>query len=94
LVVGVDESAEAIAVAEKRSTCAGQCYWTLFVTADLNTFVPNQRFDAVIVRHALVLQDERATFLRLSNWLRPGGVIIVTGNPAAGADHRASKWVA
>jgi 2-polyprenyl-3-methyl-5-hydroxy-6-metoxy-1,4-benzoquinol methylase len=91
LVVGVDDSAEAIDVAEKRSTSAGQCYWTRFITADLNTFVPNQRFDAVVVRHALALQDERATFLRLSACLRPGGVIIVTGNPAGGAG-AADAW--
>ena len=93
LVVGVDESAEAIDVAEKRSTVAGQCYWTRFVTADINTFVPNQRFDAVVVRHALPLQGERATFLRLSTCLRPDGVIIITGNPAGSTDNRLSKWL-
>lgn len=81
LVVGVDESAEAIDVAEKRSTVAGQCYWTRFVTADPNTFVPDQRFDAVVVRRDLLLQGERATFLRLSTCLHPEGVIIITGNP-------------
>jgi 2-polyprenyl-3-methyl-5-hydroxy-6-metoxy-1,4-benzoquinol methylase len=80
LVVGVDESAEAIDVAEKRATVAGQCYWTQFVNADLNTFVPRQRFDAVVVRRALLLPDERASFLRLSSCLRPDGVIIITGN--------------
>lgn len=39
LVVGVDESAEFIDVAQKRATVAGQCYWTRFVTADPNTFI-------------------------------------------------------
>jgi hypothetical protein len=34
---------------------------------------------------------ERSTFLRLSSWLRPGGVIIITGNPAGGTDNRSSK---
>jgi ubiquinone/menaquinone biosynthesis C-methylase UbiE len=94
LVVGVDESAEAIDVAEKRSTVAGQCYWTRFVPADVNTFVPNQRFDVVVVRRALPLQGERATFLRLSTCLRPDGVIIITRNPAGSTDNRSSKWLA
>ena len=94
LVIGVDESAEAIDIAEKRSTVAGQCYWTRFITADLKTFVPLQRFDAVVVRRAFVLQDERATFLRLSNCLRPDGVVIITGNPAGSTDDRSWKWLA
>lgn len=83
LVIGVDESSEAIDLAERRATVALQCYWTRFVTAHLNTFVPHQRFDIIVVRRALLLQGERATFSRLSPWLHPGGVIIITGNPAA-----------
>jgi hypothetical protein len=31
---------EAIDVAEKRATVAGNCYWTRFVAADPSTFVP------------------------------------------------------
>ena len=87
LVVGVDESAEVIDVAQKRATVAGQCYWTRFVTADLNSFVPHERFDAVVVRLALLRQREQATFLRLSPCVRPDGVIIVvSGKPAATND--------
>ena len=89
LVVGVDESAEFIDVAEKRATVSGQCHWTRFVTADINTFVPNQRFDAVVVRHAFMLQGERATFLRLSTFVHRDGVIIITGNrPEVRQSHR------
>ena len=87
LVVGVDESAEVIDVAQRRATVAGQCYWTRFVTADLNSFVPHERFDAVVVRLALLRQREQATFLRLSACVRPDGVIIVvSGKPAATND--------
>jgi hypothetical protein len=87
-VVGVDESQEDIETAEKRATVAGQCYWTRFVTADLKTFIPYGRFDVVVVRLALVRQDERATFLRLSTWLRTDGLIIITGNPAGTTNNR------
>jgi SAM-dependent methyltransferase len=82
LVVGVDESAEAIDVAEKRSTVAGQCHWTRFVAADLNTFVSHQRFDVVVARCAPLLQGDDATFLRLSKYLTRNSVIIITGDPA------------
>ena len=87
-MVGVDESPEDIDTAERRATVAGQCYWTRFVTADLKTFIPDGRFDVVVVRLALVRQDERATFLRLSTWLRTDGLIIITGNPAGTTDNR------
>jgi 2-polyprenyl-3-methyl-5-hydroxy-6-metoxy-1,4-benzoquinol methylase len=43
LVVGVDGSPEAIDAAEKRATVTGQCYWTRFVTTDLNIFIPHER---------------------------------------------------
>jgi ubiquinone/menaquinone biosynthesis C-methylase UbiE len=84
LVVGVDESAERIELAEKRATVAGQCYWTRFVIADLNTFIPDARYDVVVMQPAFPLQRERATFLRLSTWLRPDGVIIIIGGKPAG----------
>ena len=82
LVVGVDESAEAIDEAEKRATIAGRCYWTRFVRADPDTFVPPERFDAVVVRLILLRQCEPATFLRLPACVRPDGVIMVV-SPAS-----------
>jgi ubiquinone/menaquinone biosynthesis C-methylase UbiE len=77
LVVGVDESAQAIDEAEKRATVASRCYWMRFVRANPDTFVPPERFDAVVVRLSLLRQGEPATFLRLSACVRPDGVIIV-----------------
>jgi ubiquinone/menaquinone biosynthesis C-methylase UbiE len=82
LVVGVDRSAQAIDVAEKRATVAGRCYWTRFVTADPNTFVPHERFDAVVARVTFLRQGKHATFLRLSACVRPDGVIMVV-SPAS-----------
>jgi 2-polyprenyl-3-methyl-5-hydroxy-6-metoxy-1,4-benzoquinol methylase len=88
LVVGVDESAEVIDTAEKRATVSGQCYWTRFVAADLNTFIPRGRFDVVVVRSALLLRrEERAALLRLSTFVYPDGFIIITGNPGENTDN-------
>jgi ubiquinone/menaquinone biosynthesis C-methylase UbiE len=88
LVVGVDESAKAIDEAERRATVAGRCYWTRFVRANPDTFVPHEPFDVVVVRLSLLRQGEPATFLRLSACVRPDGVIIVvsSGRPVANAD--------
>jgi ubiquinone/menaquinone biosynthesis C-methylase UbiE len=77
LLVGVDGSAEAIDEAEKRATIAGRCYWTRFVRADPDTFVPHERFDAVVVRVILLRQDEPTNFARLSACVRRDGVIML-----------------
>jgi SAM-dependent methyltransferase len=74
LVLGVDPSAAAIDVAQKRATVAGQCYWARFIAADLDTFVPAEPFDAVVVRLTLLRQRvPAATSLRLSAYVRPDG---------------------
>jgi ubiquinone/menaquinone biosynthesis C-methylase UbiE len=89
LVVGVDESAEDIDTAERRATVAGQCYWTRFVTADLETFMPHGRFDVVVVHRTFSIEREGATLSRLSSWLRPDGIIIImTGKPAGSTNNR------
>nr|WP_283815797.1 methyltransferase domain-containing protein [Bradyrhizobium lablabi] len=86
LVVGVDRSAEAVDAAERRATLAGCCYWTRFVTADPTAFVPHGRFDAAVVRLPLLRQVKRVTFLRLSDCVRPGGILLVLGKPAGDVD--------
>jgi 2-polyprenyl-3-methyl-5-hydroxy-6-metoxy-1,4-benzoquinol methylase len=91
LVIGVDESAEVIDEAKKRATVSGQCYWTRFVAADLNTFIPHERFDVVVVRSALLLRRERATLLRLSTCVYPDGFIIITGNPGGNTENGLSN---
>lgn len=91
LVVGVDESAERIDLAQKRATVSGQCYWTRFVTADLNTFIPHARFDVVVMHRMPPLERERTTLLRLSTWLRPDGIIIITCNRVGSTDNRSSN---
>ena len=76
LVVGVDPSAEAIEVAEKRATAASQCYWVRFFVADLHTFVLDEVFDVVIARPvSLDLREPAGALRRLSTFVHPGGVI-------------------
>ena len=76
LVVGVDPSAEAIEVAEKRATAASQCYWIGFFVADLHTFVFDEVFDVVIARpSSLDSREPAAALRRLSTFVHPGGVI-------------------
>jgi ubiquinone/menaquinone biosynthesis C-methylase UbiE len=76
LVVGIDRSPEAIDLAERRATMAGYCYWMRFVAAYPDSFVPPERFDAIVARLNRFGQGDRATFHRLSAFLRPGGVAV------------------
>jgi cyclopropane fatty-acyl-phospholipid synthase-like methyltransferase len=78
LVVGVDPSEEDIQLAERRATVAGQCYWTRFISADLDEFVPAGQFDAV----AFHPMRERpgapvATFRRRAALIRHGGIALM-----------------
>jgi ubiquinone/menaquinone biosynthesis C-methylase UbiE len=75
-VLGVDRSAEAIATAERRAVEAGQCYWVRFAATELEHFVPDGAFDAIIGRLILMyLPDPAATLRRLAVHLRPGGIM-------------------
>ena len=77
LVVGVDRSADAVALAERRAVAAGKCHWTHFVVAELDEFSPNESFDAVIGRFILMyLPDPAKTLRRLSGHVRPGGTVV------------------
>lgn len=75
-VLGIDRSADAIAVAERRAVAAGKCYWTRFAATEIDEFSAHETFDAVIGRLILMyLPDPAATLKRLSSHLRPDGVV-------------------
>ncbi|WP_051334014.1 class I SAM-dependent methyltransferase [Mesorhizobium sp. WSM3224] len=76
MVLGVDRSPEAIDIAERRATEAGQCYWTRFAAEDLDAFACDEIFDAMIGRLVLMyLPDPSATLRRLAGHVRPGGIV-------------------
>ena len=85
LVVGVDEQAQVIDLAERRATVARQCYWARFVAADPSTFIAHELFDAVVVRLDIRLQPEHATFARLSACIHPDGVIMILASRPSGS---------
>jgi ubiquinone/menaquinone biosynthesis C-methylase UbiE len=75
-VLGLDRSAEAIATAERRAVESGQCYWVRFAATELDDFVAEETFDAIIGRLILMyLPDTAATLRRFASHLRPGGIM-------------------
>ncbi|WP_192177862.1 methyltransferase domain-containing protein [Mesorhizobium amorphae] len=75
-VLGIDRSQDAVEAAERRAVEAGQCYWVRFASADLASFVPERKFDAIIGRLVLMyLREPAETLRRLAGFLRPGGIV-------------------
>lgn len=82
LVVGIDRSTEAIDLAQRRATTAGQCYWTRFIAADPETFAFPGPFDAVVARLApLHRWLPGASSLRPATYVRPGGLVVLVPLP-------------
>jgi SAM-dependent methyltransferase len=74
-VVGVDRSREAVDVARRRAGAAGQ-RWLSFEACALEDYSTSQQFDAIVGRLVLAyLPDPVGTVQRLTNVLRPNGVI-------------------
>lgn len=74
-VVGMDRSADAIAVAQQRAQAAG--YSQIVFQADaIEDFVDHTGFDLVIGRYVLVHQTDAVALVRRATELvRPGGVV-------------------
>jgi SAM-dependent methyltransferase len=74
-VIGVDRSAEAVAVAERRARGAGLGNVS-FAVQDLSEFTLTAPVDALVGRLVLMyLDDPAATLRRLLDGVRPGGVV-------------------
>lgn len=75
-VLGVDRSPDAVETAGRRAARAGEDGRVRFVAADLATWRPEGRFDAVIGRLILMyLPDPAAALHRFAACLAPGGVV-------------------
>lgn len=74
-VLGIDRSAESVAMAERRAAAAGT-HWARFVPADADAFSTTEAFDALIGRLILMyLPDPAATLRALSRHLCAGGIV-------------------
>jgi len=75
-VLGIERSAESVALATKRATAAANIA-VRFEKGDLNTYEPSVNFDALIGRSVLpYLADPPGVLRRLASHVRPGGVIV------------------
>ncbi len=74
-VLGVERSAEAVALAQARARACGLT-WCLFTAADIGNFQCDEVFDAMVGRLILMyLPDPAATIRVLARHLRPAGIV-------------------
>jgi ubiquinone/menaquinone biosynthesis C-methylase UbiE len=74
-VLGIERSAESIAIARQRVAAVANLD-VRFEAADLNTYEPPGMFDALIGRFVLAyLEDPSATLRHFFRYVRPGGVV-------------------
>src|SRR5215813_13904580 len=75
-VLGVDRSADSVAIAERRAIWAVKNGWVRFQTSELDDFESTAPFDAVIGRLVLMYQHDPAALVRrLAGLVRPGGIV-------------------
>lgn len=76
VVIGVDRSPEATALASQRARAAGLTN-VHFITQDLSTFTTDKPVDALIGRLVLMYFADPAVILRrLTRFLKPGGLVV------------------
>lgn len=74
-VLGIDRAASSVQTARGRATALGVAH-AHFEQADLASFETDQTFDALVGRLVLLyLPDPGGTLKRLSQYLRPGGIV-------------------
>jgi SAM-dependent methyltransferase len=75
-VVGLDRSADALAVAERRRRAQGLSN-VQFVEGEVGTYLPEQRFDALVGRLVLLYCPDPSAALRHHMVaLKPGGLVV------------------
>ncbi len=96
-VTGVDISATALAAAEDRARAAAVTERVSWIEADASAWEPSQRWDLVMTNYAHPAIPQLDFYLRLAQWVAPGGSLLIVGHrsgdhghghgSADGADH-------
>jgi SAM-dependent methyltransferase len=100
-VLGIERSADSVALATHRVAAAGNVA-VHFEVADVNTYEPSAPYDALVGRFVLpYLADPPGVLRRLASHVRPGGVIAfmefdvtrIESVPEAPLFHTVATWI-
>ena len=91
-VTGADISGAALAQAAERAEGQSVSGTVTWVEADLTSWAPGGRFDLVTTHYAHPAMPQLAFYERISDWVAPGGTLLIVGHlhaPASpGHGHR------
>jgi SAM-dependent methyltransferase len=80
-VTAADISAEALARACERTTTEGAAPELVeWIEADLSVWQPGRQFDLVTTHYAHPADSQLAFYLRISDWVAPGGTLLIVGH--------------
>ncbi|MEU7655861.1 class I SAM-dependent methyltransferase [Micromonospora taraxaci] len=86
-LTAADISADALARAADRATAGGQAESIRWVEADLTVWEPGMRFDLVTTHYAHPAMPQLAFYQRISDWVAPGGTLLIVGHLHTGHGH-------
>jgi SAM-dependent methyltransferase len=90
-LTGIDVSSRSVELA-RRNVAAG-----IFIAADMTQVeFPPQRFDAVVAFYSIIhvpREDQPALFVRITQWLRAGGLFLGTLSSGAVAANYEPDWL-
>ncbi|MDQ1528009.1 MAG: hypothetical protein QOG18_2622 [Microbacteriaceae bacterium] len=91
-VTAADISATALARASQRAAAASVSDRVTWVEADLTSWDPGRQFDVVVTSYAHPAMPQLAFFARISEWVAPGGTLLIVGHlsdqPSKGSSQR------
>ncbi|WP_188487077.1 class I SAM-dependent methyltransferase [Williamsia phyllosphaerae] len=86
-VTGVDISATALEAAADRAHAAAVSEKIEWIEADASAWEPSQRWDLVMTNYAHPAIPQLDFYLRLAQWVAPGGTILIVGHRSGDHDH-------
>lgn len=86
-VTAVDIAAQALADAAERAAKQGVVDQVHWVEADLTAWEPDQHFDLVTTHYAHPTVPQLAFYQRISDWVAPGGTLLIVGHLPEHGDH-------
>ncbi len=88
-VTGADISPSALSAAAERADTAGVDDRVEWVETDLTRWEPERDWDLVVTSYAHSTTGQLALYRRVSDWVTPGGTLLIVGHhhAAGGHDH-------
>lgn len=80
MVLGVDVSATALALARERAKAAERAENVTWVQADLATWEPPGLYDLVTTHYAHPPMPQLRFYERIATWVAPGGTLLIVGH--------------